>query len=326
MPWDRILSLTFLVSLMVAGIRLMTPIFLAALGEIITERAGVLNLGLEGLMLGGGFAGFAVAYAIQQLPGGDVMLPISHVAAVLAALVVGGLMGLILAFLCVTLRADQVISSVILVILGQGLTTYFFRQLFAGQLGPHVTGFPELSIPVLNQLPVVGPIFFQQNLAVYLSGVLLVVVWYGLTRTTWGLSIRAVGQYPAAADTSGVNVARVRYVATIVGGALAALGGAVLTVGQLQLFKENVTAGRGWIAVGLVVFSRRRPVLALLGALLFGLADALQFRIQALNVPDLPYEFLLMLPYLLTILVLLRAKRGEGAPAALGIPYTPEER
>jgi general nucleoside transport system permease protein len=326
MPWDHILSLTFLVSLMVAGIRLMAPIFLAALGEIITERAGVLNLGLEGLMLGGGFAAFTVAYAIQQLPGGDAMLTISHVAAVLSALVVGGLMALILAFLCVTLRADQVISSVILVILGQGLTTYLYRQLFAGQLGPHVTGFPELSIPVLNQLPVVGPIFFQQNLVVYLSVVLLVVVWYGLTRTTWGLSVRAVGQYPAAADTSGVNVARVRYVATIVGGALAALGGAVLTVGQLQLFKENVTAGRGWIAVGLVVFSRRRPVLALFGALLFGLADALQFRIQALNIPELPYEFLLMLPYLLTILVLLRGKRGEGAPAALGIPYAPEER
>src|SRR5260221_8019720 len=163
-------------------------------------------------------------------------------------------MGLILAVLVVTLRANQVISSVILVILGQGLTTYFYRQLFAGQLGPHVTGFPELSIPVLNQLPVVGPIFFQQNLAVYLSGVLLVVVWYGLTRTTWGLSIRAVGQYPAAADTSGVNAARVPYRATIVGGALAALGGAVLTVGQLHLFKENDTAGRGSIAVWLVVF------------------------------------------------------------------------
>ncbi len=326
MPWDRILSTTFLVALMVAGIRLMAPIFLAALGEIITERAGVLNLGLEGLMLMGGFAGFTVAYGIQQLPGGDTMVPISHVAAVVLALVVGGLMGLILAFLCVTLRADQVISSVILVILGQGLTTYFYRQLFAGQLGPSVTGFPELSIPVLSQLPVVGPIFFQQNLAVYLSGVLLIVVWYGLTRTTWGLSVRAVGQYPAAADTSGVDVVRVRYVATIVGAALAALGGAVLTVGQLQLFKENVTAGRGWIAVGLVVFSRRRPVLALLGALLFGLADALQFRIQALNIPELPYEFLLMLPYLLTIVVLLRGKHGEGAPAALGIPYTPEER
>jgi general nucleoside transport system permease protein len=326
MPWDRILSTTFLVALMVAGIRLMVPIFLAALGEIITERAGVLNLGLEGLMLMGGFAGFTIAYAIQQLPGGDGMVPISHVAAVLLALIVGGLMGLILAFLCVTLRADQVISSVILVILGQGLTTYLYRQLFAGQLGPRVTGFPEISIPVLNELPIVGPIFFQQNLAVYLSGILLVVVWYALTRTTWGLSVRAVGQYPVAADTSGVNVTRVRYVATIVGAALAALGGAVLTVGQLQLFKENVTAGRGWIAVGLVVFSRRRPVLALLGALLFGLADALQFRIQALNIPELPYEFLLMLPYLLTILVLLRRKHGEAAPAALGIPYTPEER
>jgi ABC-type uncharacterized transport system permease subunit len=324
LPWDRILTLTFLVSLIVAGIRLMVPIFLAALGEIITERAGVLNLGLEGLMLGGGLAGFTVAYAIQQVP--DSSIPISHIAAVFAALTIGGLMGLLLAFLCITLRADQVISSVILVILGQGLSTYFYRQLFAGQLGPHVTGFPEISIPILSQIPVIGPILFQQNLAVYLSVILLVIVWYILTRTTWGLSVRAVGQYPAAADTSGVNVARIRYAATIAGAALAGLGGAVLTVGQLQLFKENVTAGRGWIAVGLVVFSRRRPWLAFVGALLFGLADALQFRIQALNIPELPYEFLLMLPYLLTILVLLRRKSGDDAPAALGIPYAPEER
>src|SRR5262249_51196977 len=159
MPWDRILSVTFLVSLIVAGIRLMVPIFLAALGEIITERAGVLNLGLEGIMLGGGLAGFTVAYAIQQTP--DPSIFISHVAAVGAGLLIGGLMGLILAVLCVTLRADQVISSVILVILGQGLSTYFYRQLFAGQLGPHVTGFPEISIPVLSQVPIIGPILFQ---------------------------------------------------------------------------------------------------------------------------------------------------------------------
>jgi simple sugar transport system permease protein len=326
MPWDHILSLTFLTALLVAGIRLMVPIFLAALGEIITERAGVLNLGLEGVMLGGGLAGFTVAYAIQNAPGGESALLASHVLAVLAALIAGGLMGFVLAVLVVTLRANQVISSVILVILGQGLTTYFYRQLFAGQLGPHVQGFPEIAFPGLSSIPLIGPIFFQQNVAVYLSGALLIAVWFALTRTAWGLNVRAVGQYPAAADTSGVNVARVRYVATIIGAALAGLGGAVLTVGQLQLFKENITAGRGWIAVGLVVFSRRRPALAFLGALLFGIADALQFRIQALNIPELPYEFLLMLPYVLTIVVLLRRKYGEDAPAALGVPYVPGER
>ena len=324
MPWDRILTLSFMTALFVAGIRLMVPIFLAALGEIITERAGVLNLGLEGVMLCGGLAGFAAAYAIQQAD--EQGLFASHVAAVLASLIAGGLMGLILAILAVTLRANQVISSVLLVILGQGLSTYCYRQLFSGQLAPQVNGFPEISIPLLSDLPVIGPIFFKQNLAVYLSGALLILVWYVLTRTTWGLNLRAVGQFPAAADTSGVNVARMRYQATIIGAALAGLGGAVLTVGQLQLFKENVTAGRGWIAVGLVVFSRRRPVLALAGALLFGLADALQFRIQALNIPEIPYEFLLMLPYALTILVLMRRRRGEDAPAALGVPYVPGEQ
>ncbi len=301
MPWNHILSLTFLTALLVAGIRLMVPIFLAALGEIITERAGVLNLGLEGVMLGGGLAGFTVAYALQNAPGGESALLASHLLAVLAALIAGGLMGFILAVLVVTLRANQVISSVILV-------------------------FPEIAFPGLSGIPLLGPIFFQQNVAVYLSGALLIAVWFALTRTTWGLNVRAVGQYPAAADTSGVNVVRVRYVATVIGAALAGLGGAVLTVGQLQLFKENITAGRGWIAVGLVVFSRRRPALAFLGALLFGIADALQFRIQALNIPQLPYEFLLMLPYVLTIVVLLRRRHGEDAPAALGVPYVPGER
>lgn len=322
MPWEQILTWSFLIALLTAGIRLATPVLLAVLGEIITERAGVLNLGLEGVMLVGGLAGFMVAYAVEHGAG----LPLLGAWFGLGAgLLAGMLMGLLMAVMTVTFSADQVVAGVTLVLFGQGLTTYLYRQQFAS-LTARVTGLENWPIPVLSKIPVLGEVLFTHNVMVYLSVALVWLCWFLLFRTNWGLQIRAVGENPAAADTSGINVKRTRYASLLLGSALVGLGGAVLTVAQLHLFREGVTAGRGWIAVALVFFARWRPWRALGGALLFGLADALQFRIQALGSKDLPYEFLLMLPYVLTLLVLLKRTPRSDVPAALGVPYVKGKR
>jgi general nucleoside transport system permease protein len=311
---EPLLTTSFLVGMLAAGIRLAVPILLAALGEIVTERAGVLNLGLEGIMLAGALAGFmATSWAEHDLPAAAPWLGLG------AGMLAGLAMGLVMAVLTVSLRTDQVVAGIMLVALGYGATAYVYREAF-GSLTARIAPMAPAPVPGLAELPVVGPVLFAQDPATYLSLAVLAGVWLLLFRTTWGLAIRAVGEHPAAADSAGVDVLRTRYAAVLVGAALTGLGGAVLTVAQLGIFKEGVTAGRGWIAIALVIFARWRPGLALAGALLFGFATALQFRLQALNLPWLPYEVLLMLPYLLTLLVLLCA-RTEGAPAALGTPY-----
>jgi simple sugar transport system permease protein len=322
MELGHLLSVAFLTALLTSGLRLAIPIFLAALGEIITERGGVLNLGLEGIMLVGALAGFMGTFYVEQ----SAVPPLQGLApwiGILAGILAGMVMGLIMAVLAVSLRTDQVITSITLVILGQGLTTYIYRQQFSS-LTARITGFETLPIPVLSQIPLLGEIFFNHDIMTYLSSVILLGGWFLLYQTTWGLHIRATGEHPAAADTSGVNISRTRYAAVLIGAALTGLGGAVLTVAQLHIFNEGITAGRGWIAVALVIFARWRPALAFFGAFLFGIANALQFRIQALNLENVPYEILLMLPYLLTILVLLRGTHKSEAPVALGIPYIKE--
>jgi simple sugar transport system permease protein len=288
----------------------------------VTERGGVLNLGLEGIMLTGALGGFAgTFYAEAALgPGGQWLAPWVGIA---AGILAGMAMGLIMAVLSVSLHAEQVISGIMLVILGQGVTTYAYRQQF-GSLTARITGFEPMPLPLLSEIPFVGPVFFDHDIMTYISELLIFAGWFFLYRTTYGLSIRAVGEHPAAADTSGINVNRVRYAAVLIGSALTGLGGAVLIVSQLHIFNEGITAGRGWIAVAVVIFARWRPHLAFLGAFLFGVANALQYRIQALNIPAVPYEVLLMLPYVLTIVVLLRGYRKSEAPAALAIPYRKE--
>jgi general nucleoside transport system permease protein len=314
---EPLFTTSFLVGVLAAGIRLAVPILLAALGEIVTERAGVLNLGLEGIMLAGALAGFmATGWAEQALPLAAAAPWLGLGAGTLAGLA----MGLVMAVLSVSLRTDQVIAGIMLVALGYGGTAYVYREAF-GSLTARITQMGPAPLPGLAELPVLGPVLFAQDPATYLSLAILAGVWFLLFRTTWGLALRAVGEHPAAAETAGIDVSWTRYAAVLVGGALAGLGGAVLSVAQLGLFNEGMTAGRGWIAVALVIFARWRPGLALAGALLFGCATALQFRLQALDLPWLPYEVLLMLPYLLTLLVLLRVRAEGKAPAALGTPY-----
>lgn len=326
MDWGQILQWSFVIALVTAGVRLAMPVLLATLGEIITERGGILNLGLEGIMVMGAVTGFMAAYFLETGAGLD---GASSAWLGLAAGMLAGMgMGLIMAVLSITLHVDQVIAGVTLVVFGHGLANYFYRQQFSS-LTARVTGLEPVSIPALTDLPVLGPILFNYDPTVYLTALLVFLTWFLLFRTTWGLRIRSVGENPDAAETSGVSVILVRYWSTLVGAALAGLGGAVLTVVQLRLFREGITAGRGWIAVALVIFARWKPGLALVGALLFGLADALQFRIQALiqverGIATIPYEFLLMLPYVLTLLALLYRRGRSDAPAALGRPYTKE--
>ena len=325
MDWSVILSWAFVVALATAAIRLAVPILLATLGEIITERSGVLNLGLEGVMVMGGVAGFMAAYYLQSGP----LAAVSTWLGLGAGMVAGMLMGLILAGLSVTLHADQVIVGVTLVVFGQGIANYLYRQAFSS-LTARTNGLPPVSFPVLSSIPVLGPILFNHDATVYLTAFLVFLVWFLLFRTTWGLRIRSMGENPAAGETSGLSVNRTRYAAILLGAALAGLGGAVLTVVQLRMFREGIMGGRGWIAVALVIFARWQPTRALFGALLFGLADSVQYRIQAFSqigrgTGTIPYEFLLMLPYVLTLVVLwFRTGRG-AAPEVLGRPYTKGE-
>jgi general nucleoside transport system permease protein len=324
MDWNLILNQSFLISLITTGIILAIPVLIAVLGEIITETSGIINLGLEGVMAMGAVVGFMVAFYYEGQ--GGTATTLSPWLGLLAGALAGMMMGLLMGFLTITLQADQVISGITLVVFGLGVSNYVYRQAFT-TLSEHLDGFQPLVIPVLSEIPILGPMLFRFDPTVYLAFLFVPIVWYFLFRTTWGHKIRAVGENPGAAETSGVNVFLTRYAALILGTALVGFSGAVLTVAQLGLFRENITAGKGWIAVALVIFARwRSPKLALVGALLFGLADSIQYRIQALSqvargAQTIPYEFLLMLPYVLTILVLLYRSKQIDQPAALGRPY-----
>jgi general nucleoside transport system permease protein len=320
MDLDRILSISFLVSLLASGIRLSIPIFLAALGEIVTEKSGIRNLGLEGMMLTGALGGFSTTYLIESNSSNAGIIALAPWFGMLTGVVSGIILGLLFAFLVIRLRTNQIVAGVSISLLGSSIATYAYHQYFV-DFAIRISGFNKLQIPILSDLPVLGDLLFKHDIMTYVSIVLLSGVLILLYKTTWGLSVGAAGVHPASADTSGINVNRIRFQAVLFGAALAGLGGAVLTVAHTHLFVDGVTAGRGWIAFALVIFAKWKPTRAYLGALLFGVADALQFRVQALGIEAIPYEFLLMLPYLLTIIVLFRSTTGFIQPVALGKPY-----
>jgi simple sugar transport system permease protein len=299
-----------IVGMLAATLRIATPILLAALGEVLAERAGVLNLGIEGIMLMGAIFGFLAAYLANSLWIG-----------LLVAMLAGLLAGLLMGLLAVTLGLNQHVSGLGLTLLASGLALFFFRVQFGGTSNPpRVTPFQQLSLPALGSL---APIFEQYWLT-YFALLLVPVVWWVLHRTTFGLWIRSVGENPAAADTAGVSVARVRYAALALGGMLMGLGGAFLSLAQLGSATFGIVAGRGWVAIALVIFGNWEPGRVLLGALLFGGVEALQLRLRAVGVP-VPYQLLLSLPYLVTIAVLALAGRNAAYPAALLKPYRREE-
>lgn len=302
-----------IVNFLSADLRTAMPLLLAATGLIFTERAGIVNIGVEGMMLVGSLAGVAGSFFL-----GNAWL------GVLVAMVAGGLLGLFFAYLVVTARADQVVIGTAFNILGLGLTTSFARVIFGVNTAPpQIDSFKPVAIPVLAKIPILGPVLFNHSELVYLGLILVPVVHFILFRTTLGLKIRAVGEHPRAADTVGINVFKVRYGACIVGGMLAGLAGSYLSLSLLNFFTENMTAGRGFIALAAVIFGKWTPAGTLGAALLFGAGDALQYRLQAAN-SGIPYQLLLMIPYILTIAALAGFVGRAVAPAASGQPYEKE--
>ncbi|MBK7218757.1 MAG: ABC transporter permease [Candidatus Promineofilum sp.] len=302
-----------IVGILSAGIRLATPYLFASIGEMFGQRSGVYNLGVEGIMLMGAFAAFYVT-----LTTGNLWLGL------LAAIVVGGLMGVAMAVISVTFQAEQGISGIGLYLFGLGMSELLFQKMLGTV--ETVSGFGPVNIPVLSDLPIVGPILFQQSVMTYLAFLLVPIAWYVLYRTTFGLKIRAVGENPAAADALGVSVKRTRYMTVTLGGMLAGVAGASLSIALLNVFQQNLTSGIGFIAVALVYFGGWRPYGVLFGALLFSMVNALQLWIQALNIP-IPFdasELLIMLPYVLTILVLMFSAGRVRKPSALGVAYERE--
>lgn len=299
-----------LIGILTSGIRLATPYLFASIGEMFGQRSGVLNLGVEGMMLMGAFAAFYVT-----LTTGNPWLGL------LASILVGVLMGLAMAVISVTFQAEQGISGIGIYLFGLGMSELLFKKMLGTV--QTVTGFRPLAIPVLSDIPVIGPILFNQSVMVYMAYLLVPVAWFVLYRTTFGLKIRAVGENPAAADSLGVSVNRTRYMTVTLGGALAGVAGASLSISLLNVFQQNLTSGIGFIAVALVYFGGWRPYGVLFGALLFNMVNALQLWIQALNIP-IPFdasELLIMMPYLLTILVLMFSAGRVRKPAALGAIY-----
>jgi simple sugar transport system permease protein len=304
-----------------------TPLLYASLGELLAERSGVLNLGVEGMML----FGAAVGYWVTQTVEGSSAIVLTL--AVLAAAVGGGSMAAIHAFLTITLRANQIVSGLALTIFagGLGLSAYFGTELGLADLPPKVQA-ESLDVLGLGDVPFVGPILFDQSALVYASWLMTLLVGLYLGRTRLGLNVRAVGEAPASADAVGINVSVYRYAHVVLGGALAGIGGACysLSITAGWVVGDTLVNGAGWIAIALVIFAFWRAELCLVGAYLFGALSALPFALQARDVNIAP-EFLYALPYVTTIVVLVivstgLAKRHLGAPAALGIPYVREER
>jgi general nucleoside transport system permease protein len=304
---NEIFSVVVVVGILTSAIRLATPYLFASIGESFAQLSGVVNLGVDGIMLVGAYAAFFVV-----LNTGNLWL------GVLAALVVGLLMGLLMSLISVTLKAEQGISGIGLYMFGLGLSSLLFKVTIGTV--KTVDGFPPLKIPFLGDIPIIGKIFFQQDLLVYLAFLLVPVAWWILDKTTWGLRIKAAGQNPAAADSLGVNINWVRYVSVCLGAMLAGLAGASLSISLVNLFQENLTAGAGFIAVALVYFGGWTPLGILGGALLFSTVNAFQLWMQVLGV-NIPSDIAVMLPYLLTIAALAVPLNRAHQPAALNVPF-----
>ena len=317
------MDIALLASILAIAIAAGTSLVYATLGEIVTERAGILNLGVEGIMIMGAVTAFAAAVHTENAWVG-----------VLTAVAVGAALALLHAFLTITLLADQVVSGLALTLLGSGLASFLGQRLgpegmpLVGQIGPR---FDKIALPVLSELPLVGPSIFNRDILSYFMYLFVPLAWFFLFRTRPGLHLRAIGESPQTADAMGVSVVALRYLYTIIGGMLIGLGGAHLSLSYTPGWTENITGGRGWIVIALVIFSTWNPLRAVLGALLFGGVNAVQFRLQASGT-NISAALLNMLPYLLTIVVLVFITWGEtfrkraGAPAALGLPFMREER
>ncbi len=299
-----------------ATLRIATPLIFGTLGELICERAGVLNLGIEGIMTMGAMAGWMWVYM-----GGDL------VSGILFAAFVGALFGLLHSLFVVYLGLSQHVSGIGITMLASALSYFVFRMLLPeATTPPKIDPFQPIPIPFLSELPVVGPALFTQTALTYSALIIVIIVWYGLYRTPAGLAVRMAGENPLAAEAQGIDVLAVRTIAVMLGSALMAVGGAFLTMSAFDAFYFGMVNGRGWICVALVIFASWKPGKALLGAVLFAGIDAWQVRIQQLPGVTIPYQFFLMAPYVLSILAMIVVSRKALYPKALLVPFRRGER
>lgn len=305
-----------LITLLTAAVRSGTVIVFPTIGEIFTERSGIINLGIEGMMLIGAFFAFMVTFYTNNPYFGFI-----------TGTIIGGLSSLIHAYICITLQGNQVVSGLAMSIFGAGITNFYGNRLANNQLK---TTLKTIPIPFLSDIPIIGKVFFNQDVIIYISYFLVFIMWFILFKTKAGVNLRAVGENAQAANAMGVNVIKTRYFWTFFGGLLAGSGGAYLTTGYAPFWLDGITAGRGWIAVALVIFSMWNPSIAIIGAYLFGSLDALQFQLQAMGT-TIPSSLLAMLPYLLTLIIIIIATvilriRHIGVPKELGKPFFKEEK
>lgn len=308
--WEMI-SFLFGTSALTAAIRMATPLIFTSLGGIFAERSGIINIGLEGMMLTGAFTGMVVTYYSGNPWVGLV-----------GAMASGAIMGLLHAVLSIKFKANQVVSGTAINIFAAGFTVYGLRAIFnVAGTSPSVTNIRSITIPVLNRIPWIGEILGRHNPLTYIALLLVVLVHFMLFKTVWGLRLRSVGEHPKAADTVGINVFLIRYLAVMTSGLMAALGGAYLSIAHLSRFSDGMTAGRGFIALAAMIFGKWTPFGALGACLLFGFADALQMGLQEIGIPT---QFIQMLPYILTMVALAGFIGRSTPPKALGTPYEKE--
>jgi general nucleoside transport system permease protein len=310
MPFD-IVETSIVVSVLAATVRIATPVLLAALGEVVAERSGVYNMGVEGTMLLGALAAYLAAYATHSVWIGAG-----------AGAITGLLASLVFGFLVISLRIEQIVSGLAMNLLGSGLSVFCLRVAFKGESQiPAAPIFGTFPVPVLHELPVIGPVLFEQKALTYIAIAAVPAIWLFLYRMRQGLNLRCAGENPKALDIKGLSVAGYQYAGVLFGGFMAGLGGAFLTVGSAARFAPEMTNGRGWLAIVIVIAGLWRPVPILVAALVFAFLDALQLQVQGIGIA-IPYQLLLALPYIVAIIALAIRRTQSGAPAMLGVPYT----
>ena len=303
-----LLTVAIIVNLLSTMIRLATPLLIAAMGELVAERSGVMNMGVEGMMLMGALVGYMVSLGTESLWTG-----------ILFAVLAGGLMALILAFLTITLKVDQTVTGLALNLLSSGLTLFIFRA-FYDKNNTVNSLFPSLHIPYLSDIPFLGEIFFNQKIPTYFAFLCIPVIAFILNRTKLGLEIRSTGENPSAVDTQGLSVNSLRYLSVIFGGMMAGLAGSFFTNGISSRFMPEITAGRGWLAIIIVIAGNWQPSRMLIATLIFAFLDAIQFTMQGVGT-DIPFQLLLAMPYVIALLALMSSRVRSKMPGVLGVPY-----
>ncbi|MCF8000770.1 MAG: ABC transporter permease [Halanaerobiales bacterium] len=296
-------------------IRMSIPILFAALGENISEKSGVLNIGVEGMMLMGAFTGYAGSHLLDSPWGG-----------LLLAIISGGLLALVFSYFCITLKTNQIVVGLGLNMISAGLTGFLYRHFFSNVMNPvyFVKDFKNISLPFLSKLPVLGELFFNYNILVYLAIVFVLLFWYLFKKTSLGIIITSIGEHPEAVDSLGIDVIKYKYLSVITCGVLAAIGGCFLSIAHSNSFVEGMSAGKGYIALAIIILGKWKPGGVFAGALLFGAASAIQLIIQTTG-SSIPYDLVLMIPYIMTVIaVIIASKSKVGAPSGLAVPYIKE--